>query len=165
MISKLVILAAMATLINAEPPRRFNSRFPERQEASPRPEYGPPETPKPVYGPPPKPEYGPPPKPVYGPPAQEPTTQAIPELTTEISTTVNPDAEIIGELNGNLHNGEFGQYYIYHPDGLLQKVRYATVDDMRNMEFSAKLRYENVNPIVGPIYTYDPETYAFSLLN
>ncbi|CAH1972245.1 unnamed protein product [Acanthoscelides obtectus] len=56
---------------------------------------------------------------------------------------------------------EMGVYYIYHPTGLLQRVMYATKDDARNMAFSAKLKYKNVEPVSGPIYTYDPETYVF----
>nr|CAI5832066.1 unnamed protein product [Callosobruchus analis] len=56
---------------------------------------------------------------------------------------------------------EMGVYYIYHPTGLLQRVMYATKDDARNMAFSAKLKYKNVEPVTGPIYTYDPETYVF----
>ncbi|VEN43271.1 unnamed protein product [Callosobruchus maculatus] len=56
---------------------------------------------------------------------------------------------------------EMGVYYIYHPTGLLQRVMYATKDDAKNMAFSAKLKYKNVEPVTGPIYTYDPETYVF----
>lgn len=56
---------------------------------------------------------------------------------------------------------EAGSYLIYHPSGLLQRVVYSTEDDPRNMAFSAKLRYQNVKPVVEPVYTYDPQTYVF----
>ncbi|KAJ8982272.1 hypothetical protein NQ317_007244 [Molorchus minor] len=42
-----------------------------------------------------------------------------------------------------------------------KKVVYATNDDAANMAFSARLKYQNVEPINGPVYTYDPETFAF----
>lgn len=52
-------------------------------------------------------------------------------------------------------------YYIYHPSGYLQKVEYSTSDNPMQMAFRARLRYTNVEPIKGPIYTYDPKTYVF----
>ncbi|CAG9823779.1 unnamed protein product [Phaedon cochleariae] len=57
-----------------------------------------------------------------------------------------------------------GAYYIYHPNGLLQKVGYSTKDDVLNMSFMARLRYTNVEAIDGPIYTYDPQSYVFRKL-
>ncbi|XP_050312922.1 uncharacterized protein LOC126747979 [Anthonomus grandis grandis] len=57
-----------------------------------------------------------------------------------------------------------GVYYVYHPTGLLQKVSYSTENDDSKMDFAAKLKYENVEPIVGPVYTYHPKTYVFKRL-
>uniref|UniRef100_A0AAR5P910 DUF4794 domain-containing protein n=1 Tax=Dendroctonus ponderosae TaxID=77166 RepID=A0AAR5P910_DENPD len=117
----------------------------------------------------------------YGPPQEEVTT-AVPSLTEELTTTVLPTTtEIIFEefSNDTLNNDEGKQkenlleetkdagarvYYIYHPTGLLQKVSYRTKDDQANMAYSAELKYENVEPIRSPVYTYDPETYAFKRL-
>ncbi|ERL95325.1 hypothetical protein D910_12591, partial [Dendroctonus ponderosae] len=117
----------------------------------------------------------------YGPPQEEVTT-AVPSPTEELTTTVLPTTtEIIFEdfSNDTLNNDEGKQkenlleetkdagarvYYIYHPTGLLQKVSYRTKDDQANMAYSAELKYENVEPIRSPVYTYDPETYAFKRL-
>lgn len=57
-----------------------------------------------------------------------------------------------------------GTYYIYHPSGLLQRIVYATKSDVQNMGFSAQLRYQDVEPIRDPIYTYDPNTYVLQPL-
>ncbi|KAL1506425.1 hypothetical protein ABEB36_005796 [Hypothenemus hampei] len=70
----------------------------------------------------------------------------------------------VNEKNSVNPNGENGIYYIYHPTGLLQKVSYSTKDDARDMAFFAKLKYENIEPIQGPIYTYDPKSFVFKRL-
>ncbi|KAJ8982273.1 hypothetical protein NQ317_007246 [Molorchus minor] len=141
------------------------------------PSYGPPPASTSSYGPPPAPSYGPPPAPTYGPP---PASYGPPPegATTEVSitttnlpeTTENPDLSE-NEESGNSDSGvetltkrEQGVYYIYHPDGLLQRVVYKTRDDEKNMAFNAQLKYENVQPIKGPIFTYDPKTLVFRKL-
>ncbi|KAJ8931456.1 hypothetical protein NQ314_015642 [Rhamnusium bicolor] len=95
----------------------------------------------------------------------------IPEVTTEITNEQESESESESEppnmgtkqLSEKLSEPEEnGVYYIYHPNGLLQRVTYATKDDIKNMKFSAKLMYENVQPITGPVYTYDPETFVFN---
>lgn len=53
-----------------------------------------------------------------------------------------------------------GVYYIYHPSGLLQRIAYSTKSDVENMGYTAQLKYQDVEPIKDPIYTYDPNTYA-----
>lgn len=53
-----------------------------------------------------------------------------------------------------------GVYYIYHPSGLLQRIAYSTKNDVENMGYTAQLKYQDVQPIKDPIYTYDPETFA-----
>ncbi|KAF7279960.1 uncharacterized protein LOC143191994 [Rhynchophorus ferrugineus] len=167
--TSLVVLATCALVSLAEPPRwRSAARFTrfQRIEAAPAPA-SPTQAPVPhtVYGPPaPAPSYGPPPpSPSYGPPSNdEPTTTEAP-TTTESPTTSSPAAT--NTTSSRLRQKpETGVYYIYHPSGVLQKVRYETNDDVRNMAFSAKLKYENVEPITGPIYTYDPQTYVFQKL-
>lgn len=50
-------------------------------------------------------------------------------------------------------NIERGQYYLLLPDGRLQRVMYVTSADLQKMSYSAKLRYMDVEPIKGPIYT------------
>ena len=112
--------------------------------------------PRTLYTPPPV-EYGPP----------ETTTEADITSTTEpqdieVTTTkstfgklkddVNKEAEEIAE------DQEQGVYYIYHPDGLLQRIVYVTKNDLKNMAYSAQFKYQDVEPIVDPIFTYDPET-------
>ncbi|KAF2884469.1 hypothetical protein ILUMI_21707 [Ignelater luminosus] len=52
-----------------------------------------------------------------------------------------------------------GVYYLYHPSGVLQRVAYATSNDVKNMAYVAQLKYQDVEPIREPIYTYDPETF------
>ncbi|KAG5879882.1 hypothetical protein JTB14_037718 [Gonioctena quinquepunctata] len=88
------------------------------------------------------------------------------ETTTRKGVNSQPAAENDGEKD--LHNAkladsnaEKGNYYIYHPTGLLQEVTYSTKDDPANMAFMTSLKYKNVNPIREPIYTYDPQTFVF----
>lgn len=149
--------------------RPSGARFslPLRQQL-PRLEYPPP-PPQQEYGPPPN-EYGPPP----APPAS--TTTETPETTTtELPTTTDNviESEQIKsnevEKSGKIQEEnpgatEQGVYYIYHPTGLLQRVAYTTRDDSQNMAYTAQLKYQNVDPIREPIFTYDPQTYIFRRL-
>lgn len=124
--------------------------------------------PQDTYGPPSN-SYNPP-QDTYGPPQPEVTTTEVPSLTTTLlpatlntttiqnSTTTNSTKQ--SERLQNLQ----GHYYIYHPTGLLQKVTYLTQDNDKDMTFSAQIKYKNVEPVKGPIYTYDPQTYVFSRL-
>lgn len=81
--------------------------------------------------------------------------------TERTATEVEPETPAKTKSERLTENEDQGVYYIYHPNGLLQKVVYATNDDLEKMAFSARLKYENVEPIRDPIYTYDPETYVF----
>ncbi|CAH0553884.1 unnamed protein product [Brassicogethes aeneus] len=115
------------------------------------------------YGPP-KEEYGPPQEPQqeYGPPATESVSSTT---TTENINEVETVTPLINERNGRLtSNNEQGTYYIYHPSGVLQRVVYNTKDNTGKMEFSAKLKYEVVEPIRGPIYTYDNDNLVLRRL-
>lgn len=106
----------------------------------------------------------------YGPPVVDiTTTESVTEedlvTTTEIPERENVTNSSVEVLKENLQEeGERGVYYIYHPTGLLQKVTYLTQDDQVNMAYSAKLKYENVEPINGPVYTYDPQSFEFKRL-
>lgn len=125
--------------------------------------------PQDTYGPP-LDSYDPP-QDTYGPPQQpEATTTEVPSLTTtllpdtlNITTTQNNTTTNSTSQSERLQNIQ-GYYYIYHPTGLLQKVTYLTQNDDKDMTFSAQLKYKDVEPVKGPIYTYDPQTYVFSRL-
>lgn len=168
------------------PPSNSRYRFQNFQQSSyltPPQEYR--AIPYNEYGPPPQ-EYGPPPSQEYGPPnnesttTEEPTTEGM-TTTTEAEETATTELPVVVDartesleanaLSGEersqklTQEGEQGTYYVYHPSGLLQRIRYTTNDDQKGMVYSAKLRYENVEPINGPIYTYDPETYVFKRIN
>ncbi|XP_018569473.1 pollen-specific leucine-rich repeat extensin-like protein 2 [Anoplophora glabripennis] len=141
---------------------------PKQDSSPPQQEYGPP---KQEYGPPQQ-EYGPP-KPIYGPPPELTTTESAETTTTELPTTTVISVNSTSNSTSNSTRARLqiddsvdrGVYYIYHPSGALQKVVYSTKDDLKNMEYSAQLKYQNVEPIRGPVYTYDPETYLFSRVN
>lgn len=79
-------------------------------------------------------------------------------------TTTEPESEQVRltrpERLTEQSAAEKGIYYIYHPNGLLQKVVYATKQDTENMAYFAQVNYENVEPILEPIYTYDPNTFV-----
>ncbi|XP_066247729.1 uncharacterized protein [Euwallacea similis] len=140
------------------------------------------------YGPPPKEEtevevikvevyevpwIGDQPQASYGPPGAfsppEESTTAI-DITTSapapdngtLSSANSTQSERLESASEDLTRGS---YYIYHPSGRLQKVTYLTRNDDRKMEFSARLQYRDVEPVKGPIYTYDPQTYVFTQLN
>ncbi|XP_066150628.1 uncharacterized protein [Euwallacea fornicatus] len=138
-----------------------------------------PSQPELAYGPPGIPTYLPPRETLAVPPNQPPlsygppeevnstTTEAAELTTTELPTTTLKynDTEVEElQTSARLEESDQGFYYIYHPSGLLQKVSYETKDDQLNMAFSAKLKYENVEPIRSPVYTYDPETFVFKRL-
>lgn len=157
------------------PPQQYQSAQAPAQEYLPPPSnYQPPQQtyglPVQEYGPPPQ-EYGPPSQ-GYGPPEEATTTVEPEATTTELPTTTQNndlEAEDLGsgdaeDQSEKLTNADEGVYYIYHPSGLLQRVAYSTNDDAEKMAFSAKLKYENVEPIKGPIFTYDPKTYVFKRL-
>lgn len=97
------------------------------------------------------------PRAVYGPPAVP-----VPVTTTEADSTTTELPSTTTERQSNrLESAEQndGVYYIYHQSsGALQKITYNTKNDVGNMEYFARLRYENVQPIQDPIYAYDPET-------
>lgn len=59
-----------------------------------------------------------------------------------------------------------GQYFILQPDGRLQKVVYMTAEDKtddKNAAYVANLMYETVEPLRGPIYSYNAENQLVRL--
>ncbi|XP_066150347.1 uncharacterized protein [Euwallacea fornicatus] len=90
------------------------------------------------------------------------TTSASPFDNSTLSSANSTQNERLESANEDLVKG---QYYIYHPTGQLQKVTYLTRSDDKKMEFSARLQYRDIEPVKGPIYTYDPRTYVFSQLD
>ncbi|XP_055598398.1 uncharacterized protein LOC129747977 [Uranotaenia lowii] len=113
----------------------------------------------------------------YGPPDQdtssdEPATEQPEDV--QPTTTVQPESdessqEEEGQDNVNVNDGRTvlavansfsGQYYILGPDNTLQRVMYATSqtdEDLRDMGFTAQLRYTQVEPIRGPVYAYNEQ--------
>lgn len=96
------------------------------------------------------------PKPANGFP-EETTTEDDQTTTTESTTAANAKLKEREELAEDL---DMGTYYIYHPSGLLQKIVYSTKNDLTNMAYRAEFKYQDVEPIADPIFTYDPNTLA-----
>ncbi|XP_049820293.1 uncharacterized protein LOC126264834 [Aethina tumida] len=164
MFTKLIFVLLVGAVVSATPRQGFRYRTrSQRLEQAPVPHtvYGPPTVPPQPEQPPQ--EYGPPQPPQEVTTVAQETTTDVPTtteaVTEEVATTTEADDGTKAELN----NGqEQGVYYIYHPSGALQKVVYSTQDDLKNMEYRARLKYETVQPIREPIYTYDPNTFVFS---
>ncbi|CAG9823777.1 unnamed protein product [Phaedon cochleariae] len=76
----------------------------------------------------------------------------------------NIDGQIDTKVSDLSPSNEQGVYYIFHPNGILQKVVFATIDDPERGQYTANLNYQNVQPIVEPVYTYDPKTFVFQRL-
>ncbi|CAH0553883.1 unnamed protein product [Brassicogethes aeneus] len=152
------VVFLICSVTAAAPPRSF-TRF-QRVEAEPLPP-----VPHTVYGPP---TQQPEPMQEYGPPKESTTTEAEAEVsltTTEAAETITEtEATTEAQLSELNDASEQGAYYIYHPNGVLQRVVYNTFDNQQKMEYSAKLKYQNVPTIRGPIYTYDPETFEYTRL-
>lgn len=58
-----------------------------------------------------------------------------------------------------------GVYYVLLPTGQLQKVQYlTTLNDAQSAAYSTQLRYENVQPIQGPIYTFSSDAQLLQIV-
>lgn len=133
----------------------------QEQEQDPATVYGPPQESQGIYPPPSAPEqqYGAPPpqqpEQQYGAPQQQPEPQA-PEFQGAVEDN-EEDAEDVSGPAISVANAvsNNGQYYILGEDNVLQRVVYMTARDQSTNGFSAKLKYEPVEPIRDPIYTYD----------
>ncbi|KAG8040161.1 hypothetical protein G9C98_000731 [Cotesia typhae] len=64
----------------------------------------------------------------------------------------------VNELDevGNVDELKQGEYFIALPDGRLQRVQYVSRQDLEAMKYFAKIQAENVEPLRGPIYAYQP---------
>lgn len=141
--NKLIILCTLYLTVTAFKPTRFqrlqSTYLPQKQ------------VPHDIYGPPPQnppQEYGPPTEP------NEATTTEVPTTTEGQSEIVNPSNNGTAEEKGRLSKGQ-GLYYIYHPDGHLQKVVFSS--KKKGKSVTAQVKYEDVEPIRGPIFTYSPQ--------
>lgn len=148
---------------------------PDQQYGSPDQEQGPLDQ---QYGPPdqqngqPDQQYGPPDQ-QYGPPDQQsnPPSSAAPEPDVEVttlpsvSTVRSARLQVKKPKKSERLQREKGVYYVYHPTGQLQKVTFTTRNDLQKMAYTADLKYENVEPIRDPVYTYDPETLVLRPFN
>ncbi|XP_044738282.1 glutenin, high molecular weight subunit PW212-like [Chrysoperla carnea] len=95
------------------------------------------------------------------------TTEVSSDSTTEVGPTVAYDAEAKENYTNDKEAEEEstkaanGYYYLLLPDGKLQKIVYMTEEDLKKMAFVARLQYQNVEPIQGPVYSYNPENSPF----
>lgn len=133
-----------------------------KQEAAPTDTYGPPDAaqngPYPPSGWMPDqpfalPKQQSPPSTSYGVPDN---TYGVPDNTygapdsTDAPTTDNPQAE---KLEGPVEvQKSVGAYYVLLPTGQLQRVEFATENDVQNMKYVAKLQLRNPAPlfVFGP---------------
>lgn len=137
-------------------------RFSQRQEQAPAGVYGPPQESQGIYPPPSQPEqqYGAPPQQPeqqYGAPQQQPEPESAPEFQGGDDDSEEDAEDVSGGPAISVANAvsNNGQYYILGEDNVLQRVVYMTARDQSTNGFSAKLKYEPVEPIRDPIYAYD----------
>ncbi|XP_008547723.1 protein piccolo [Microplitis demolitor] len=162
------------------PQKQYGSPIvPQRQygaPVAPQSEYGAPiKAPQNQYGSPSVPErhYGGPvaPQNQYGTPSTPENQYGTPQYPSESSTATDYDettfpttesqAEPVDSINeldeqGNVDEQKQGEYYIALPDGRLQRVQYVSRQDIEAMKYFAKIRAENVEPLRGPVYAYQP---------
>ncbi|CAD6208017.1 GSCOCG00010292001-RA-CDS [Cotesia congregata] len=165
---------------STQPQRQYGA--PQNQygaPAAPQNHYGTPAVPENQYGTPtpaPQDHYGAPglPQNQYGTPQYPSESSTVPDYdettfpTTEsqVSNKLidNPTAyqaepvESVNELDdvGNVDEQKQGEYFIALPDGRLQRVQYVSRQDLEAMKYFAKIQAENVEPLRGPIYAYQP---------
>lgn len=116
-------------------------------EQAPTDTYGPPEEsgPYPPSGWKPNQSFElPQPDNAYG--APDNTYGAPDATTTEVPTTDNPQAE---RLEGPVEvQKAIGTYYVLLPNGQLQKVDFATENDIQNMRYTARLQLRERAPLL-----------------
>uniref|UniRef100_A0A182NPR7 TPR_REGION domain-containing protein n=1 Tax=Anopheles dirus TaxID=7168 RepID=A0A182NPR7_9DIPT len=101
----------------------------------------------------------------YGPPEQEEVQPEEPVTTEQPHEVAQEESEDDYEHDAGrpvvaVANAFSGQYYILSPDNTLQRVVYSTMitdEDRQANGFSAQLKYSPVDPIRGPVYTYDEQ--------
>lgn len=151
------------------PPNEYSP--PPNSYSPPPNSYGPPQN---AYGPPQN-TYGPPQNSYPYPPNSNPYQPFVPSVPPPPVTEVvdetplandddddTTDPTVIAVANAN------GQYYILGKDNTLKRVVYETVrteDDDKHNGFTARLRYEPVEPIRDPIYGYDDLGHLVRIYN
>lgn len=108
------------------------------------------------------------PKPVYGPPASNqpsegylsPANAAAEQVT---GLVLEPEAEQI-EVSERLRSAEAQSYYIYHPNGVLEKITYSPNSNLQTVAVTSPIRTDNSKIIREPIYTYDPSSFLVQRL-
>ncbi|XP_053681324.1 putative uncharacterized protein DDB_G0274435 [Anopheles nili] len=102
----------------------------------------------------------------YGPPEEEQQQPEVTPVTTEQPDVPQEDKDEDeyndddGQTRVAVSNSFAGQYYILTPENTLQRVVYSamvTDEDREVNGFSAQLKYSPVDPIRGPVYTYDEQ--------
>lgn len=168
-----IILLSVIVTVNCEPPKgrfgKFQSRFviPNQRLVAPARQ----EQPKPIYGPPAanQPSNG------YVPPQQNgnnarinaaysPPSRQIDLIENLNFQQIEPDAEQLNVRNSKLKISEGQSYYIYHPNGALERITYSPRNNLQTQAVIAPLRQESTRIITEPIYTYDPVTFVVQRL-
>ncbi|XP_044583391.1 uncharacterized protein LOC123264259 isoform X2 [Cotesia glomerata] len=134
--------------------------------AAPQNHYGTPAVPENQYGTPtpaPQDHYGAPglPQNQYGTPQYPSESSTVPDYDETTFPTTESQAEPVESVNelddtGNVDELKQGEYFIALPDGRLQRVQYVSRQDLEAMKYFAKIQAENVEPLRGPIYAYQP---------
>lgn len=136
---------------------------------------------------PPRTIYGPPTTTTEQPTTELPTTTEYPSTTLEPESSQlseerhvlakseeeeNNDSELVEEVpvqevmkTAPQGAANQGVYYVLLPTGQLQKVQYlTTLNDAQSAAYSTQLRYENVQPIQGPIYTFSSDAQLLQIV-
>lgn len=87
--------------------------------------------------------------------------------SSEVATSEAEDKEEYNKDGSNqdsenVDNQAEGLYYLLLPDGKLQKIVYMTKEDLKKMQVFANIQYQNVEPITGPIYSYNPANSPYA---
>ncbi|XP_063978943.1 uncharacterized protein LOC135163435 [Diachasmimorpha longicaudata] len=140
---------AKQSLPRAQPERQYGGPAePQRQFAAPQNQYGAPGLPEQHYG---APESA----------TTDPSTPDYDEAT--IPTGTESQAEPVDSVNELEDEGDVdeqqrqtGEYYVALPDGRLQRVQYMSSQDIAAMKYFAQIQAENVEPLRGAVYAYQP---------
>lgn len=164
-------------LINQQ--KNFGSQTQSHSQAIKQPnpslstEYGAPpnsyEPPQNSYSPPSNPYPYPYPSAVPSTPTPPPPPPpAVHEVVTETPVANDDDEENTTDPTVIAVANASGQYYLLGKDNTLQRVVYEMVrnkDDKKQNGFTARLRYEPVEPIRDPIYGYDEFGHLVRIYN
>ncbi|XP_015112101.1 pro-resilin [Diachasma alloeum] len=160
----------------AQPERQYGvPAQPQRQYGAPAKQSLPRPQPERQYGAPaetqrqfeqPQNQYGAPafPEQQYGAPQSATTDPSTPDYDeATIPTGTESQAEPVDSVNELEEEGDVdeqqrqtGEYYIALPDGRLQRVQYMSSQDIAAMKYFAQIQAENVEPLRGAVYAYQP---------